>query len=92
MVILEPKKIKIFIVSIISPTTCHEVMEPDATIFVFWMFSFKPAFLLSGFHIMPFHKKYSNYFQKVDFTFHWVKPESKYNPLIIFGSHVLNLC
>ena len=31
------------------PSTCHEVMRPDAMIFVFWMLSFKPAFSF------PFH-------------------------------------
>ena len=46
-VILEPKKIKSVIVSIISPSICHEVMGPDAMIFFFWMLSFKPAFSLS---------------------------------------------
>ena len=44
--ILEPKKIKSFTVSIISPSICHEVMGPDAMIFVFRMLSFKPAFSL----------------------------------------------
>ena len=34
-VILEPKKIKSVIVSIVSPSICHEVMGPDAMIFVF---------------------------------------------------------
>ena len=33
---------------------CHEVMGPDAMILVFWMLSFKPAFLLSPF---PFIKR-----------------------------------
>ena len=28
---------------------CHEVMGPDALIFVFWMLSFKPVFSLSSF-------------------------------------------
>ena len=32
------------------PYICHEVMEPDAMILVFWMLSFKPAFSLSSFH------------------------------------------
>ena len=32
VVILEPKKIKI---SIVSPSICHEVMRPDAMIFIF---------------------------------------------------------
>ena len=43
-VILEPKKIKSVTVSI-----CLEVMRPDAMIFVFWLLSFKPTFLLSSF-------------------------------------------
>ena len=34
-VILEPKKIKSFTVSIVSPCICHEVMGLDAMIFVF---------------------------------------------------------
>ena len=43
-VILEPKKIKSLTVFIVSLSICHEVMGPDAMIFVFWMLSFKPAF------------------------------------------------
>ena len=34
-VILEPKKIKSVSVSIVSPSICYEVMEPDAMILVF---------------------------------------------------------
>ena len=34
-VILKPKKVKSVTVSIVSPSICHEVMEPDAVIFVF---------------------------------------------------------
>ena len=34
-VILEPKKIKSVTVSFLSPSICHEVMEPDAVILVF---------------------------------------------------------
>ena len=45
-VILEPQKIKLVTV---SPSICHEVMGPDAMIFVFWMLSFKPTFSLSSF-------------------------------------------
>ena len=48
-VILEYKKIKSVTVSIVSPSICHEVMGLDAMIFVFWILSFKPAFLLSSF-------------------------------------------
>ena len=33
-VILEPKKIKSVMVSIVSPSICHEVMGPDAMILV----------------------------------------------------------
>ena len=36
VVILEPKKIKSVTVSIVSPSICHEVMGPDATILVFF--------------------------------------------------------
>ena len=48
-VISEHKKIKSITVSTVSPLICHEVMEPDAMIFVFWMLSFKPAFSHSSF-------------------------------------------
>ena len=48
-VILEPKKINSITVSIVSPSICHGVMEPDATILVFWMLSFKSASSLSYF-------------------------------------------
>ena len=45
--ILEPKKIKSVTVSIVSPSVFHQVMGPDAMIFVFLMLSLKPAFSLS---------------------------------------------
>ena len=32
-----------------SPSICHDLMGPDAMIFVFWMLSFKPSFSLSSF-------------------------------------------
>ena len=32
--------------SIVSPSICHEMMELDVMIFIFWMLSFKPAFSL----------------------------------------------
>ena len=49
-VILEPKKIKSVTVSIVSPSICHEVTGPEATILlVFWMLSFKSAFSLPSF-------------------------------------------
>ena len=34
-VILDPKKLKSLIVSIVSPSICHEVMGPDGMIFIF---------------------------------------------------------
>ena len=43
-VILEPKKINS---DTVSSSICHEVMGPDAMIFIFWMLSFKPTFSLS---------------------------------------------
>ena len=52
VVILEPPKIKSLTVSIVSPSICHEVMGPEAMIFVFWMLSFKPTFLLSSFTLI----------------------------------------
>ena len=47
--ILEPKKVKSVTVSIVSPSTCHEVMGPDAMIFIFLMLSFKPGFSIFSF-------------------------------------------
>ena len=46
-VTLEVQKIKSDTVSTVSPSISHEVMGPDAMIFVFWMLSFKPTFSLS---------------------------------------------
>ena len=43
-IILEPKKINSFTVSIVSPSICHEVIGSDAIIFIFWMLSFRPGF------------------------------------------------
>ena len=36
------------------PSICHEVMEPDIMVLVFWMLSFKPAFSTLLFH---FHQE-----------------------------------
>ena len=38
--------------SIVSPSICHEVMGPDAMIFILRMLSFKPAFSLSSFTLI----------------------------------------
>ena len=43
-VILEPKKIKSVTVSIVSLSICHEVMGPDAMIFVFRVLSLSQLF------------------------------------------------
>ena len=43
------QKIKSDTVSTVSPSICHEVMGPDAMIFIFWMLSFKPTFSLYSF-------------------------------------------
>ena len=51
-VILEPKKVKSDTVSTVSPSISHEVMEPDAMIFIFWILSFKPTFSLSTFNFI----------------------------------------
>ena len=53
-VILESKKIKSVMISIVSISICHEVMGPDAMIFIIWMLSFKPTFSLSFF---TFHQE-----------------------------------
>ena len=45
-VMLEPPQIKS---ATVSPSVSHEVMGPDAMIFVFWTLSFKPTFSLSSF-------------------------------------------
>ena len=47
--ILEPKEINSFTVSIVSPSICHEAMGPSAVIFIFWILSFKPTFSLLSF-------------------------------------------
>jgi len=51
-VILEPPKIKSLTVSTVALSICHEVMGPDAMIFIFWTLSFKPAFSLSSFTVI----------------------------------------
>ena len=48
-VILKFPKIKSVTVSLVSPSICHKVMEPDAMILVFWMLSFMPTSSLLSF-------------------------------------------
>ena len=59
-VILEPKKIKFVTVSIVSPSICHEMMEPDAMILIFWILSFKSTSSLSSFTLVLYTKAKSN--------------------------------
>ena len=47
-VILEPPQNKVCYCFHCFPIYCHEVMGPDAMIFVLWILSFKPAFSLSS--------------------------------------------
>ena len=47
-VILEPPKIKVYLISIVFPSICHEVMGPAAMILIFWMLSFKSVFSLTS--------------------------------------------
>ena len=59
-VILEPQKVKSDTVYTVSVSISHEVMGPDAMIFVFWMLSFKPTFhsplsLASRGFLVPLH-------------------------------------
>ena len=49
-VILEPKKIKSVTVYIVFPSICHEVMEPDAMIIVFFNVEFQANFFTLLFH------------------------------------------
>ena len=49
---LEPNKIKSVTASTFSPSTCHEVMEQDSMILVFWMLSFISVFSLFCFTLI----------------------------------------
>ena len=57
-VILEPEKNSIT-VSVVSPSICHKVLEPDAKILVFWMLSFKPAFSICRVHLTKYQAEWS---------------------------------
>ena len=63
-VILELPKIKSVTVSTVSPSICHEVMGPDAMIFVFQMLSFKPTFSLFPFHFQEALYFFFTFFHK----------------------------
>ena len=51
-VILEPTKIKS---ATVSPSICHEVMGPDAMIFVFWLLSLSQLLLSQRGFLVPLH-------------------------------------
>ena len=51
-VILKPKKIKSATVSVFYQPICHEVMEPNAMILIFWMLNFKP-WNFPNFKVLP---------------------------------------
>ena len=53
-VILKPPKINSLTVSTVSPSLCHEVMGPDAMIFVFLLFH-SPLSLSSRGFLVPLH-------------------------------------
>ena len=59
-VILELTKIKSVTVYIFSPSVCHEVMEPDAGILVFWMLNFKTVLSLCPFTCIKRSFSYSS--------------------------------
>ena len=75
-VILEFKKIKFAIVSLVSPSVCHEVMGPDAMIFVSQMLGFKPTFSLSSFTFIK------RFFSSLFSAIRWVT--SAYQRLLLF--------
>ena len=56
----EPQNIKSATISTVPPSISHEVVEPDAMIFIFWMLSFKPTFSLSTFIFMIIEVYVSN--------------------------------
>ena len=57
--------------SIVSSSICHEVMELDAMILVFWMFSFKSTFSLSSFTFIKRFFGSSSKFSKPGFNSMW---------------------
>ena len=60
-VILEPPKIKSDTVSNVLPCISHEVMGPDAMVFIFRMLSLKPNFSLSSFTFIKRLFSYSSH-------------------------------
>ena len=81
-VILEPKKRNSVTVSIVSLSICHDVMGPDAMIFVFLMLSFKPVCSLSSFTFIK------RLFSSTSLFAFWVV-SSAYLRLLIFLLEIL---
>ena len=86
-VILEPPQIKSVTVYTVSPSICHEVMELDAMILVFWMLGFKTTFSLSSLIFMK------RLFSSSSFSVIRVV-SSVYLRLLLFlsGNHDSSLC
>ena len=80
-VILEPKKIKS-----VSPSISHEVMGPDAMIFVFWMLSFKPTISLSSFtfHFHALEKEMATHSSVLAWRIPWTEKPGRLQSM---GSH-----
>ena len=51
----------------VSPSISHEVMGPDAMIFVFWMLSFRPTFPLSSFTFVKIATPWTVAYQALQF-------------------------
>ena len=81
VVILEPRKIKSDTVSTVFPSISHEVVGPNAMIFVFWMLSFKPTFSLSTFtfikRLLRFHPTH-HCFPRFKFNLYFLTPKIEF--------------
>ena len=87
--ILEPKEIKSVTVSTVSPSICHEVMVLDATVFSFWMLSFKPTFSLSAFTFIKGSSLYV--INVVSSAYLGISPPNEYARLVSFRMDWLDL-
>ena len=94
------KKIKSVTVFIVSPYSCHEVLELDAMILVFWRLSFKPVFSLSSFTFIKrffFFFFFFSFFLKFYFIFKLyitvlVLPNIKMNPPQVYMKFLFAFC
>ena len=88
-VILEHKKVTSVTLSIVSPPICHEVMGPDAMIFVFWMLSFKPVFSLSSFTFIKdfFNSSLLSAIRVVIIWGYWYFSQQSWFQLVLHPTH-----